>query len=176
MNIIEAYFSDDEVENLGFSSIGKNVKIKKNVGIVGTENVSIGDNVKIDDFTMIMASGAPCRIGSYVHISAHCTIYGRAGFVMEDFSGLSPGVRIFTLGDDYIGDKLTNPSVPSKYTGGCVRYRDTEEARDNRREFGHSPRLDHWRRNVRRRVVVSHKESGSLGYLCRHTRTSLERP
>ena len=117
-NIIEAYFSEDEVENLGFARIGKNVKIKRNVGIVGTENISIGDNVRIDDFTMIMASGEPCRIGSYVHIAAHCTIYGRAGFVMEDFSGLSPGVRIFTLGDDYSGEKLTNPSVPSKYTGG----------------------------------------------------------
>ncbi len=37
---------------------------------------------------------------------------------MADFSGLSPGVRIFTLGDDYSGETLTNPSVPSQYTGG----------------------------------------------------------
>ena len=118
MNIIEAYFSEDEVENLGFASVRKNVKIKKNVGIVGTENISIGDNVRIDDFTMIMASGEPCRIGSYVHIAAHCTIYGRAGFVMEDFSTLSPGIRLFTLSDDYSGQKLTNPLLPNEYVGG----------------------------------------------------------
>lgn len=119
MNIIDAYFSEDEVAKLGFASIGKNVKIKKNVGIVGTENISIGDNVRIDDFTMIMASGVPCRIGSYVHIAAHCTIYGRAGFVMEDFSTLSPGTRLFTLSDDYSGQKLTNPLLPSEYVGGA---------------------------------------------------------
>ena len=73
MNIMEAYFSDDEVEKLGFASIGKNVKIKKNVGIVGTENITIGDNVRIDDFTMIMASGQPCRTtGALARVWLNC--------------------------------------------------------------------------------------------------------
>lgn len=61
MNITEAYFYEDEAKTLDFASIGRNVKIKKNVGIVGTENITIGDNVRNDDFTMIMASGEPCR-------------------------------------------------------------------------------------------------------------------
>ncbi len=38
---------------------------------------------------------------------------------MEDFSTLSPGIRLFTLNDDYSGQKLTNPLLPSEYVGGA---------------------------------------------------------
>ncbi len=38
---------------------------------------------------------------------------------MEDFSTLSPGIRLFTLSDDYSGQKLTNPLLPSEYIGGA---------------------------------------------------------
>ena len=34
---------------------------------------------------------------------------------MEDFSGLSAGVRIITGSDDYSGRCLTNPTTPIKY-------------------------------------------------------------
>jgi acetyltransferase-like isoleucine patch superfamily enzyme len=36
--------------------------------------------------------------------------------VMEDFCGLSQGVRIYTRNDDYTGQALTNPTVPAEYT------------------------------------------------------------
>jgi galactoside O-acetyltransferase len=36
---------------------------------------------------------------------------------MDDFSGLSQGVKIYTRTDDYTGEYLTNPTVPEKYTG-----------------------------------------------------------
>ena len=68
MNMNEGYISDDDLQDLRFVSIGKNVKILKTVGIVGTENISIGNNVRIDDFAMIMASGQPCRTtGASMH-------------------------------------------------------------------------------------------------------------
>ena len=118
MHIGEKFYSDHDLKNFGFKSIGNNVKIKKNVGIFFTENVSIGNNVRIDDFTIIVASGSDVIIGNNVHIAANCYIAGSDGFEMKDFSGLAPGVMIFSGSDDYSGKKLTNPTIPKKYTGG----------------------------------------------------------
>ena len=39
MHIGEKFYSDQDLKNFGFKSIGNNVKIKKNVGIFFTENV-----------------------------------------------------------------------------------------------------------------------------------------
>lgn len=118
MNLGETFYSEEELRQAGFKYLGKNVKIKKNAGIFFTENVSIGDNVRVDDFTILVASGPEFQIGSYVHIASHCYVAGSGGFVMEDFSGLSPGVLVFSGSDDYSGRKLTNPTVPRKYIGG----------------------------------------------------------
>jgi len=118
MHIGEKFYSDKDLKNFGFKSIGNNVKIKKNVGIFFTENVSIGNNVRIDDFTIIVASGSDVIISNNVHIAANCYIAGSDGFEMKDFSGLAPGVMIFSGSDDYSGKKLTNPTIPKKYVGG----------------------------------------------------------
>ena len=118
MHIGEKFYSDEELKNFGFKTIGKNVKIKKNVGIFFTENVSIGNNVRIDDFTIIVASESNVLIGNNVHIAANCYIAGSDGFEMKDFSGLAPGVMVFSGSDDYSGKKLTNPTIPKKYIGG----------------------------------------------------------
>lgn len=119
MHIGQTFYTEEELQGFGFKALGKNVKIKRNVGIFFTENLSIGDNVRIDDFVIIVAGkGVECRIGSYVHIASHCCIAGGSGFIMDDFSGFAPGVFLFTGSDDYSGCKLTNPTVPKKYIGG----------------------------------------------------------
>lgn len=112
------FYSEEELRSFGFKRLGQNVKIKKNVGIYFTENISIGDNVRIDDFVIIVASGEPVKIGNYIHIAANCYLAASAGLVMEDFSSLAPGVKVFTGSDDYSGNKLTNPTVDRKYIGG----------------------------------------------------------
>lgn len=78
------------------------------------ELISIGDSVIIDDFVFIMG-GAKTNIGSFAHIGSFTSITGGGNFVMEDFAGLSSGVRIFTGDEDYLGGGLTNPAVPPPY-------------------------------------------------------------
>ncbi|MCX5814635.1 MAG: acyltransferase [Proteobacteria bacterium] len=120
MHLGESFYTEEELQGFGFRRIGKNVKIKRNVGIFFTENVSIGENTRIDDFTIIVAS-APAndvQIGSHVHIASHCYLAGSDGIIMEDFTTLAPGVKLFSGSDDYLGNKLTNPTVPRKYIGG----------------------------------------------------------
>lgn len=119
MHIGADFYSLEEIEGFGFKSLGKNVKIKKNASIYFSENVQIGDNVRIDDFSIIVASNNITTIGSNVHIAAHCYIAASEGFEMKDFSGLAPGVNIFTGSDDYSGEKMTNPTIDKVYTGGA---------------------------------------------------------
>ncbi|NJN74736.1 MAG: acyltransferase [Limnothrix sp. RL_2_0] len=51
----------------------------------------------------------------FVHIASFTSITGGGEFLMEDFTGLSSGVRVFTGNEDYSGTYLTNPTVPSPY-------------------------------------------------------------
>jgi galactoside O-acetyltransferase len=119
MHIGIPFYSEKELKKFKFRSIGKNVLIKKNVSLYFIENISIGNNVRIDDNVIIVASSKekPVKIGNYVHIAANCYIAGSGGFEMMDFSGLAPGVLIFSGSDDYSGKKLTNPTVGKPYTG-----------------------------------------------------------
>lgn len=112
------YYSSDQLVGIGFKAVGKNVRIAKNCTIIGLENIEIGNNVRIDGYCSIIASGSGfAKIGSFVHIAGYCGIHAGNGVVLEDFSGLSSGVKIYTGTDDYSGRTLTNPTIPEKYTG-----------------------------------------------------------
>lgn len=76
--------------------------------------VAIDDHVAIDSFVVITTT---IEIGSYVHIAPHCSIIGgsQSKLVMKDFSGLSAGCRIVCGSDDYRGEGLTNPPVPTEF-------------------------------------------------------------
>jgi galactoside O-acetyltransferase len=120
MHIGTLFYSVKELKQFKFRSIGKNVLIKKNVGMFFIENISIGSNVRIDDNVIIVASkkGSSVKIGNNVHIASNCYLAGSAGIEMSDFSGLAPGAQIFSASDDYTGKKLTNPTVGKPYVGG----------------------------------------------------------
>ena len=122
MHIGTLYYSERELKKIKFSSLGKNVLIKKNAALYFTENISIGSNVRIDDNVIIVASNKknPIKIGDYVHIASNCYLAGSSGIEMMDFTTLAPGVLMFSGSDDYSGKKLTNPTVEKKYIGGKV--------------------------------------------------------
>lgn len=82
--------------------------------IVLPENISLGDSVIIDDFALLMG-GKKTTIGSFVHLASFVSIVGGGEFVMEDFAGISSGGRVYTGNDDYLGECLTGPTVPSPY-------------------------------------------------------------
>jgi acetyltransferase-like isoleucine patch superfamily enzyme len=102
------------VHGLNFKHIGEDVVIYDLAKIVMPEAISIGDRVQIDDFVFIVG-GVKTEIGSFVHIASYASITGAGEFVMEDFSAISSGVRIFTGNEDYSGATMTNPTVPSRY-------------------------------------------------------------
>lgn len=112
------HYTEEDLAHEGFRSLGNNVRIAKNCTIIGAENISIGDNVRIDGYCSIVAAGdGYLNLGSYIHIGGYCALLAGAGITMEDFTTISWGVRLFSRSDDFTGRHMTNPTVPSQYTG-----------------------------------------------------------
>jgi len=110
------FLSKEELRKIGFKSLGRNVLISNKATIYGASRISIGDNVRIDDFCVISAGNGGIELGNNIHIAVYCSIIGNGRVIMEDFSGLSSRVAIYTSNDDYSGTYLTNPTIPSEYT------------------------------------------------------------
>lgn len=112
------HYTEHDLANEGFKHLGSNVRIAKNCTIIGVENIEIGDNVRIDGYCTIVATGEGyLSLGSYIHIGGYCALLAAEGISISDMSTLSWGVKVFTRSDDYSGRYLTNPTLPSKYTG-----------------------------------------------------------
>ncbi len=90
--------------------IGKDVTIHSSVKIIHPEKITMGDAVIVDDFVLLFG-GKCCTIGSFIHIAAFSSIGGGGELVMEDFSGLSMGVRLYTGNEDYSGRELYKPDT-----------------------------------------------------------------
>ena len=115
-----SFLSQAELDTLPFKKIGKNVLISRKASFYNMVEISIGDNVRIDDFCILSGQ---VTLGSFIHISAHCALFGALGIEMKDFSGLSPGCRVFSSTDDFSGDFLMGPMVLEELTnvtGGPV--------------------------------------------------------
>jgi len=112
------HYTEEDLADEGFKHLGRNVRIARNCTIIGAENISIGDNVRIDGYcTIVVAGDGFVDFGSYIHVGGHCVLLAGAGITFEDFSCLSWGVQLYTRSDDFSGKFMTNPTVPSKYTG-----------------------------------------------------------
>lgn len=108
-----AFLKDTQLKEMGFKKLGKNVKISDKASLYNCDQLSIGDNSRIDDFCVISGK---VTLGRNVHIAIFSNVAGgESGVTMEDFSGLAYGCQVFTQSDDYSGKTLTNPTVPSAY-------------------------------------------------------------
>lgn len=108
-----AFLTREKLEEMGFSSLGKNVLISDKASIYNHDHIDIGDSVRIDDFCVISGK---VTIGRNVHIAVFCNVAGgEKGIILEDFCGLAYACQVFTQSDDYSGRTLTNPTVPDSF-------------------------------------------------------------
>ena len=108
-----AYYTKEELRALGFKYIGNNVKISDKASIYNYDQISIGDNSRIDDFCVVSGK---ITIGRNVHITPMCLVAGgEKGILFEDFTTIAYGVQVFTQSDDYSGETMTNSTIPQKY-------------------------------------------------------------
>lgn len=109
------YLSRFELEKMEFSSLGQNVLISDKASIYNCKNISIGSNVRIDDFCVISAGSEGIMIGDYVHIAVFTSLIGKANITISDFCNLSSRVSVYSSSDDYSGNAMTNPMIPDEY-------------------------------------------------------------
>lgn len=107
------YHSYEDLISLGFAHVGQNVRVSDRASIYNPDQISLHDNCRIDDFCVVSGN---VTVGKYVHIAPYCLIAGgEPGIILDDFSGLAYGVKVFTQSDDYSGKTLTNPNIPKIY-------------------------------------------------------------
>jgi len=111
--VTNSFLSEQELSQLGLKNYGKNVLISRKASLYDVDHISIGNNVRIDDFCILSGN---IKLGSFIHISAYTALYGKAGIFIDDFSGTSPRTTIFSAVDDFSGNYLINPMVPSQFT------------------------------------------------------------
>ncbi len=104
-----SFYSEEELSNLGFRSIGRGCLISRKACFYGIEKMSIGDNVRIDDFCILSGD---ITLGSNIHISAYVALYGSKGIIMEDFTGISARTTVYSATDDFSGEYLIGPIHP----------------------------------------------------------------
>ena len=108
------FLKNEEIEKIGFKSIGKNVLISDKAVFYRPERITIGNNVRIDDFCVLANN---IILHDYIHIAMGSYLLSGPNSLieMEDFSGLAYQAMLLTNVDDYYGDFMTNPTVPDKY-------------------------------------------------------------
>lgn len=104
-----SFISREEIESIGFGSVGENVLISRFAQFYDVKNIKIGNHVRIDDFCMLSGK---IELGSYIHISAYSALYGKYGIEIQDYSGISPRGTIFSATDDFSGKYLIGPMHP----------------------------------------------------------------
>lgn len=103
------------IEAMGFASVGENVKISTLASFYGCARISIGNNVRIDDFSVFSAGVGSIVIGSNVHVAVYSSLIGANKITLSDFSNISSRVSIYSSSDDYSGTTMTNPTVPDQF-------------------------------------------------------------
>lgn len=106
-----------ELEAQGFAALGDDVRISDKASIYGAKRIHLGDHVRIDDFCVLSAGTGGIEIGSHVHVAIYSSLIGAGRIVLHDFCNLSSRVSIYSSSDDYSGAFMTNPMVPTEYTG-----------------------------------------------------------
>ena len=50
---MDSFYTEKELENIGFKKMGTNIKISRKASIYSPEKMSFGNNIRIDDFCLL---------------------------------------------------------------------------------------------------------------------------
>ncbi|MGE6328537.1 acyltransferase [Psychrobacter pacificensis] len=108
-----AHYSEEELKHLGLKSYGNNVLISKDARIYSPHKVSIGNDVRIDDFCILSGE---VSIENNVHLAPGVQLAAGSGvIIIKDFAGIAFNTVLTASSDDYSGASLTGPTVPDTY-------------------------------------------------------------
>jgi len=115
-----SFMTQKEIEKIGFGAVGNNVLISRKTSFYSPHLISIGNNVRIDDFSLL--SGR-IILGSNIHIASYVCLMGSYGIILNDFVQISLRATLLSATDDFSGEFLVGPQIPSKFrnvSGGQI--------------------------------------------------------
>lgn len=95
------YLSEKDLKKINFKSLGQNVMISKNVTLIGENNISLGSNVRIDDYCIISSNEGHLKIGNDVHIGGQSYLGCAGNLTIGNNINIAQGVKIYTKINDY---------------------------------------------------------------------------
>ena len=108
-----SYYSEDELQSLGFKSVHNSSKISRFSRFYGIERISIGKFVRIDDFCIVSGN---VTMNNFTHIGAFSGLFANEGSIlMCDFSSLSSRVTVYAHSGDFKGTSFNGPHLGKKY-------------------------------------------------------------
>ncbi|MFA6596671.1 MAG: hypothetical protein WCS69_03040 [Ignavibacteriaceae bacterium] len=109
-----AYLNKEQLLKIGFKEFGENVNVSDKASIYNPHLISLGSNIRIDDFC-ILSAASKIDIGCYVHIAPYTSLIGKGEILIEDFVSISGRVSLYSSTDDYMGLGMTNPLIPDRF-------------------------------------------------------------
>ena len=110
-----AFLDREAIEAIGFAAVGANVLISDRASFHGASRITIGNNVRIDDFCVLSAGVGGIDIKDNAHIAVYSSLIGAGRITVSDFANISSRVSIYSSSDDYSGETMTNPMVPDRF-------------------------------------------------------------
>lgn len=88
------------------------MQISPYANFYNSENIEIGDNVRIDDFCILSAGAGGIKIGSNIHIACYVSMIGAGRIEVDDFSQIAARCNILSSTDDFSGAYMVGPCLP----------------------------------------------------------------
>jgi len=114
-------YTSVELKKMGFDHVGEHVRISRKASFYGIENITLGNYVRIDDFCVLSAGVNGIFIGNYIHIGCYSSIIGAGAVTLHDYCNISSRVSIYSSNDDYSGEYMTSPMLPTEFTNVSVQ-------------------------------------------------------
>ena len=109
------FYSIDDLRYLGVNLKSEiNIFISKNVTIYNPSNLTIHNDIRIDDFTVLTCKGK-IEVKSFVRISTHCLISSETSIIIEECCNICSGVKIYG-GINLNDENISNPLIHKKYS------------------------------------------------------------
>jgi len=110
------WLTDRQIKKMGFLRVGDNVLLSDKASYYNCKNITLGNNIRIDDFSVLSAGNGGIIIGNYVHIAIYSSLIGGGNINVGNFCNISSRVSIYSSTDDFSGAAMTNPMVPKEFT------------------------------------------------------------
>ncbi len=104
---INRFYEHEELQDLGFKSIGHHVRIAKTVTIDDPSTITIGHHTLINDYCTLTGT---INIGSFTHIAHYVHLSGTYDIDIGNFVGIGSRSILYTSNDSYKGDALWTPT------------------------------------------------------------------